>query len=146
NMDHEDRDHSAHEQMEEQLTDFDKELFACWEQERKKYTGDFYIVVITKKEKLLANVIRNYFFSRQSCPTPDWDQTVYKVSRYLDDAIDYLWCIPSREICQEFIHDPLSVPEEEKQLLSHVLDFNDGTLFRLAKQLNGEELASPLLI
>lgn len=63
NMDHEDRDHSAHDQMEEQLSEYDKELFACWEQERKKYTGDFYIVVITKKEKLLANVIRNYFFS-----------------------------------------------------------------------------------
>ncbi|MFI5332620.1 MAG: hypothetical protein ACHQVS_00805 [Candidatus Babeliales bacterium] len=136
-------DHSVTEQMREQLDKYDENLIECVEKSKKEYAGDFYVVVITKKERLLENVIRNYFFSRQSCPTPDWDQTVYYVSRY---AIEYMWCIPSREICQEFIHNPLFVPDEEKELLKHVLDFNDGTLFRLAKKLNGEELASPLLI
>ena len=39
---------------------------------------DFYVVVIVKKEKLLENVLRNYFAERSTCPTPDYDQSVFK--------------------------------------------------------------------
>ena len=40
--------------------------------------GDFYIVVLFKKERILKNVVRQYFFYRQSFPTPEYDQSVYK--------------------------------------------------------------------
>ena len=45
---------------------------------------DFYVTVIVKKEKLLEKVLRNYFAERSSCPTPDYDQSVYKYHNIID--------------------------------------------------------------
>jgi hypothetical protein len=39
----------------------------------------------------------------------------------------------------------IAIPESERELLNFVLDFQDGTLLKLAKKLNGEEEDSPLL-
>ena len=65
------------EQMRENLTDYEKNVYECIATHRKVFPGVFYIVVLTKRERLLNNVIRNYFLARLSCPTPDYDQTVY---------------------------------------------------------------------
>jgi hypothetical protein len=129
--------HTADEQMSEQLSDYDKNIFECVERSKKDYAGDFFIVVLTKKEKLLSNVIRNYFYPRSTCPTPDYDQTVYFYNRK-DDAIDFVWVIPSRETCHQLKDNALLVAPEERQLLNFVLEFADGTLYKLAKKLNGE--------
>ena len=37
---------------------------------RTSMDGDFYIVGILKKERLLDNVLRNYFIPTLACPTP----------------------------------------------------------------------------
>lgn len=125
----------ATEQMREQLTEYDKNLFECIAEGKKKHpTEDFYIVVITKKERLMPNVIRNYFFPRSSCPTPDYDQTVYKYSKSGD--IEFIWVIPKKEACLYMIKHALEV--EEKELLGFVLDFLDGTLMKKAMILNNE--------
>jgi hypothetical protein len=85
----------------------------------------------------MKNVFRNYFFARRSCPTPDYDQAVYSYS-ITDDSITYLWCIPDKETCLTLKGSALQIHDTERQLLKHVLDFSDGTLFALAKKLNGE--------
>ena len=140
-----DNTHSAHEQMQECLTDYDANINQCIIDHKLKFTGDFYIVVITKKERLMDNVLRNYFTARLSCPTPDYDQTVYKYTRK-DDAIEFMWVIPSKDACITLKDNFLLIPSEERELLKFVLDFSDGTLFELAKKLNGEEsLLSPML-
>jgi hypothetical protein len=139
-----DNTHSAHEQMLECLTEWDKSLFACIDDYKKKCPGDFYIVVITKKERLLENVIRNYFMARLSCPTPDYDQTVYKVHRR-DDSIEFMWTIPSKDTCLHIKQNVLAMDPEEQQLVKFVLDFADGTLFKLSKKLNNEMDDSILL-
>jgi len=100
--------------------------------------GDFYLVVLTKKEKLLQNVIRNYFLYRRTCPTPDYDQAVYKYNK-ADDAIDFLWVIPARDITIEIKANALDLAPELHELRSFVLDFADGTLDKKAKMLNGED-------
>jgi hypothetical protein len=135
--------HSAHEQMQEQLTDFEKEFFTCVQTHQKIFPIDFYIVVITKRERLMPNVFRNYFTARLSCPTPDYDQSVYHFKP--PDRIHYLWTIPDKHSCEFFRAYPFDVPSEERDLLENVLDFYNGELLRKAKKLNGEELASPLL-
>lgn len=140
-----DNNHSAHEQMQEQLGEYEKNFYECLERSKLDFSGSFYIVVITKKERLMQNVIRNYFFGRGTCPTPDWDQTVYVYNRK-EDAIHFLWVIPSKDTCEYMTAFPMDIPAEERQLLRFVHDFNDGTLLRYAKTLNGEELLSPLLI
>ena len=66
--------HTVVDQMRENLTDYDKNIWICVADGKKKYDGNFYIVVECKKERLLENVIRNYFFSRLTAPTPIWDQ------------------------------------------------------------------------
>jgi len=120
------------------------ELIDCVENYKKIQPRSFFVCVITKREKLLQPVLRNYFIARDSCPTPDYDQAVYKYNRE-DDRIEYLWCIPDREACLTYRENALQVVPEERQLLHHILDFADGTLYRLSKKLNKEHVNSPLL-
>jgi hypothetical protein len=124
--------------------DYIKELFAIVDRDKTVYPTDFYVVVITKKEPLMQNVLRNYFFTRYSCPTPDYDQTVYKFHQK-EQAIEFLWVIPSRDTCFMLKDNATKVAPEEQELLKFVMYFDDGTLFRVAKKLNCEEPDSPLL-
>lgn len=138
--------YSPLEQMSEQLSDYDKHIFDCIELFKKslQVNSDFYIVVITKKEPLMKNVLRSYFAARLSCPTPDYDQAVYKYN-YKDESINFLWVIPSKDTCQLLRDNALIVHDSEKGLLAFVLDFYDDTLLRKAKKLNNEIYDSPLL-
>ena len=129
------------EQMRECLSDYDKNVWECIESSKTKFLGDFYVVVITKNERLMPNVFRNYFCARVSCPTPDWDQTVYKYKRSNDQVI-FMWVIPSKDACIYLTNNQDYVVKEEQGLLRYVLAFNDGTLMKLAKDLNGEKKES----
>jgi hypothetical protein len=129
----------------EMQEDYLKNLVECVEKHSKIFIKDFYVVVITKNEKLMPNVFRNYFAARESCPTPDYDQTVFKYNREAE-RLEYIWTIPSRDSCHHLKDNALEVHPSEKDLLKFVLQFADGSLYKLSKQLNGEEMASSLLI
>lgn len=111
---------------------------------KKKYSGDFYVVVETKKERLMEMMIRNFLYHRSTCPTPQYDTSVYRYHRS-DDMLEFLWVIPSKDTCELFRDNALQIVKEEKQLLEYVLNFYDGTLFNMAKRLNGELFDSPIL-
>lgn len=128
----------------EMHTEYDSNLHQCVENSKSNYPKDFYIVVITKRERLMPNVFRNYFFARQSCPTPEWDQAVYYYRRS-SESIDFMWVVPDKETCFYLRTHALHVSPEEKQLLQFVLDFEDGTLLTISKKLNREQEASPLI-
>lgn len=130
-------DHSAHEQMKEMLTDYEKNIHDAIMAGCKQYEGDFFVVVLFKKERLLQNVMRNYYFARQSCPTPQHEQVVYKYHRR-SGTIEFVWVVPSLEACVTMVNEAMSVHPEERQLLQFVLDFRDGTLLRKAQEFNGE--------
>jgi hypothetical protein len=130
--------------MQEQLTDYEKNVEECVKEALSKYQGDFYVVVLCKRERLMTNVYRNYFFARTSCPSPEWDQTVYKYIRD-GDTLDFLWVIPAKDVCQYLRDNALQVVGEERELLNFVIQFSTGTLLRLAKKLNNEVDDSPLL-
>lgn len=108
---------------------------AC--KDRVAMSGNFYIAALLKKEKLLQNVLRNYFVPTISCPTPHFDQTVY-LYNYEKDDIEFLWVVPDKETSEIFRENRLKIVPNERGLLKFVLDYYDGTLFRLAKRLNGE--------
>lgn len=112
-------------------------LMECLKVNKKHFIHQLFIVVITKNERLMPNVFRNYFYARQSCPTPDYDQTVYRYD-YKDDTLEYVWTIPSRDASIHLRMHALEVVDEEKQLLKFVLEFADGTLFKVAKHYNNE--------
>lgn len=134
-------DHSPIEQMRESLTDYDSNIYECIERGKRDYSRDFYVVVITKKERLMPNVLRNYFTNRLSCPTPQFDQAVYKYN-YRDEIIEFLWVIPAKDICEQFLNNALLVDDSQKELLSYIVDFVDGTLDRKSMILNGEIITS----
>lgn len=100
-------------------------------------TGSFYVIVITKKERLMENVLRNYFFTRDACPTPDYDQAVYRFD-HKTESIEFLWVIPDKNTCLMFIKNATQVPFDETGLLQFILDFKDGKLMNKSLTLNDE--------
>lgn len=124
--------------------DYEKNVHEAIDRGKKEFDDDFYVVVTTKKERLMKNVIRNYFHARQTCPTPDYDQTVYCYS-IKHELLEFLWVLPSKDTCQLLKDNALQVASDEKALLHFVLSFYDGSLLVKAKKLNGEQLDSPLL-
>lgn len=104
---------------------------------RDAFDRDFYIVALLKKEKLLDNVLRNYFIPTISCPTPHFDQTVYKYDSKKEN-IEHLWTIPDEETSLIFLENKDKIVPEEQQLLSYILKYFNGDLFKLCKRLNGE--------
>ena len=128
----------------EMQKDYLDELKKCISEFKKAHIGDFFVVVITKREPLLPNVLRNQFFARISCPTPDYDQSVYHYKNDIECA-EYLWTIPCRDACIYLRDNCNVVAPEERQLLSFVMDFSSGALFKLCKKLNREAHNSPLL-
>jgi len=121
----------------EMQQDYLKELVSCVESNKNSIHGDFFIIVITKNEKLMPNVFRNYFFARNTCPTPDYDQSVFMYRRQLEE-IEYIWTIPSRDACIHLKENALLVVPEERNLLDFILQFSDGSLYKLARKLNAE--------
>lgn len=101
------------------------------------YQDDFFLVVLFKKERLLPNVVRQYFFHRASCPTPEYDQTVYKYHRK-EDKLEFIWVVPSQEHCIMLPLNRHLLPLDQHILLEFIDRFNSGSLDQMAKQLNGE--------
>lgn len=125
--------------------DYIKNLEQCVNDNLPKYNKDFFVVVITKKEPKLKDVYRNYFFARASCPSPDYDQAVYRYD-YKQGELEYIWVVPSKDACLLYLENQAFVEPEEFPIMEMVLKFADGTLYSLAKQLNGEAPDSNLLI
>ena len=136
--------HTAIDQMREQLTDYDYNIHLCIKEHKKIFDDDFYVVVITKKERLMKNVLRGYFTARLSCPTPDYDQAVYKYTRDGDD-LEFLWVVPCRDSVVAMSSNVSKVPTNQYALLDSVLKFTDGRLLRMAKKMNGEMADSNIL-
>ena len=128
----------------EMTKDYIDNLVECVEIHRKKCNISFYVVVITKNEKLMPNVFRNYFAARESCPTPDYDQSVYRFNKDAEQ-LEYLWTLPAKDVIYHLKDNALLVHSEERELLNFCMEFLDGRLDKLAKQLNGEKANSVLL-
>jgi hypothetical protein len=111
----------------------------------KTMKHDFYVTVIVKKEKLLENVLRNYFAERSSCPTPDYDQTVFKY-HYESGNLEYIWTIPDKETCLVFLRNAHLVVPEEQLLLEFVLAYANGELMKLCRKLNGENIETGIIL
>ena len=94
------------------------------------FEGDFFIVVIAKKERLMENVIRRYYVARQTLPAPEFDQTVW---RYLKEGdLQFIWVVPDHNTAQEMYHHPERVPKEEMHLYKMVKALMEGRLYHEA--------------
>lgn len=116
-----------------------KNILDAVETGKKEFIGDFYIHIETVRSRVLENVLRNYFIPRKSCPSPNYDQTVYRYAS-ADENLEFLWVIPSKDACLMMRDHALEIDKSEHELLRFVMDFFDGTLEKRAMELNGESL------
>ena len=98
---------------------------------------DFFVVVLFKKERLLKNILRQYFFYSGSCPTPEYDQTVYHVRR-LDKKVKHLWTVPDIATTKWLPWRSTDIPTDQLPLVQMIHDFHSGKLEKLAKKMNDE--------
>ncbi len=107
-----------------------EDLHKCIDEAKKRegFDGNFFIVVLQKKEVLMQNVVRRYFVARQSLPTPDYDQTVWYYRK--GGTPEYLWTIPNPEYALLMYNHPLNFPPDHKELLGFVRDFMESKLYR----------------
>lgn len=99
--------------------------------ERKPHSewkDPWYLIVINKKERLMENVVRRYFFGRQSLPTPEYDQTVWKFYPQSGN-LRYVWTIPCKNTCLWMYNNQNEIPEEHKELGKFVVDFMENRLY-----------------
>jgi hypothetical protein len=121
----------------EMLGSFEQAMLSWIEQGKKAYPGDFYVVVNLKLEQSLNYTPHMIPELRQSCPTPFYDQSVWKYHRK-DDRLEFIWTIPDLQACLNLKLNAHKLPDDQKELLGYVLDYSDGTLLTKAKTLNGE--------
>jgi len=82
----------------------------------KDWKDPYYIVVINKRERLLVNVIRQYFLARFTLPTPDYDQTVFKYFPSTGD-LKFLWVLPDKNSIEFINENSSTLPLEQSQLI-----------------------------
>lgn len=116
---------------------YENQVRLAVERGEKDFDGDFYVVVLFKKERLMVNVVRQYFFPRKSCPSPEYDQVVYRYHRD-SHSLKFLWVIPDKLSCETLPMHKNFLPEDQREFLKYIIDFNDGKLDQLAAELNGE--------
>ena len=106
--------------------------------ERTPLEGDFYIVSLLKNEQIFTGfAVRNYFIALQKCPTPTFDQTVYRFNSVTGN-IELLWTLPNAEACGIYRHYRNQVPDDEQQLLGYIMAFWSGELDQAVNFLNGD--------
>ena len=127
------------------LSDYMENLWIAVDRGKKELWADFFVVVLQKKERLLDNVVRNQFLYRSSCPTPTYNQSVFRYS-FKDDELEYVWSLPDKSSCFMLKANALMVAPEERDMLKFVLDFFDGTLDTLAQTYNKETHKDPLSV
>ncbi len=119
---------------------FEEEVAICVERGRSTYEKDFYVVVLLKKERLLHNVVRQLFFHRESCPTPEFDQILYKYHKERDE-LEFIWVIPDKQFIDSLPLLRETLPDEQTELINFAYKFRNKDLDRLSAKLNGEIMA-----
>ena len=114
----------------------------------KKLLGpnvDFYIVGLSMVEQIVTNVVRTRWLARLSCPTPTFDQDVLK---YLSDSgnIQHIWTIPCKASYKYYCENRNNIPEQEQELLTFCLKFQNGELDEECRKLNGEVKGQPVAV
>ncbi len=114
---------------------FENQVRLAVERGEKELDGDFFVVVLFKKERIMKNVVRQYFFPRKSCPTPEYDQVVYHYFPK-EDKLEFLWVIPDKKSTVEIPLVGAFLPLEQQDLVQFCKDFNSGKLDRICDRLN----------
>lgn len=112
-------------------------VLECYEENKDRHEGDFYIHVLLFRQPHLTDVISTKCWTTTACSEPVFGTAVYKYTKE-DDTLAYLWTVPDVETCYVWIRDRLGVAPQDYCLLEEIIKFADGTRLKQAKVLNGE--------
>lgn len=118
-----------------------EEIWKCVEEHEKLWNFPFYVVVLQKHEKALQNVVRRYFLARRSCPSPTYDQTVFRFEPKTGQ-LEWIWSLPDRNSCKHYIKNHQQIPKSHHDLLRCIVAFYNGQLIEKVQKLNKEIVAS----
>ncbi len=107
---------------------------------KTRFDGNFYVELVNtiKRKYRKHGEIHPFFYDRKSCPTPMFDQVVYKYDSK-KDTLDMLWCLPNKEESLNYYHNKDRVPVSEYSLLQQVMDYFDGSIFALVDRMEIED-------
>ena len=101
---------------------------------------DFYVCLLMKTERI-GGVPHTFTFARHSCPTPTYQQSVWKYHHRSQD-LEFLWSIPEQTLywyiyrnAPQFLKDP-----ETRGLAQFVCLMESGELLKWVIKENGEKL------
>jgi hypothetical protein len=98
---------------------------------------DFYILVLFKVERL-GQSPRSWTFARQSCPTPTYNQNVWKYNR-VSGTLDFLWSIPNEMMYYYVLRNAFNLPKENHEMVKFVTLMESGELLQWVLKENGEK-------
>ncbi len=106
---------------------------------------DFYIVVIHNIERM-GGVARDRTFSRRSCPTPTYNQSVFKYNLFAD--IELLWSIPDMLRYHEILRNKVKYLADKfkRDRAKFVVLMESGELLEWVKKENGEKVDAVIKI
>ena len=83
----------------------------------------------------MHNVVRQYFFPRKSCPTPQYDQVVYQYLR-IPQKLEMIWVVPDKQTTHALPLIGKDITPEQRELVTFASDFVSGKLDRMCEKLN----------
>lgn len=99
----------------------------------------FYIMMVQTNSRDELKTPENKFFVRRSCPSPGYNQHVYKY-HHVSGSLEYLWCIPRKNNYYhiwnnrlKYLYNPAT-----KRLATFVISMESGELLKWVKKENGE--------
>lgn len=101
---------------------------------------DFYVVSAFSVEPV-GNKPKLVIWTRFSCPTPTYNQTVYKYHN-LSASLEYLWNIPHEWTYKQLIGDPRSLKDESeavRNMAKFCFLMESGELLNWVLRENGEK-------
>lgn len=99
---------------------------------------DFYVDIVWKTKRDESYEIEYVGVAWQACPTPHYNQTVYKYNRAVDD-VEILWTLPPEQECLDMYEHRNELDASEWPLLPYVMSFYDGSLFNLVNKKEKED-------
>ena len=104
------------------------------------YKGhDFYVVLLMKTERM-GVVPRTWVLARRSCPTPTYQQHVWKY-HHESGTKEFLWGIPDQILYWHIYHNMSRYLRDQETfaLASNVLMMEDGSLEEFVSRENDEK-------
>jgi hypothetical protein len=103
------------------------------------YNRNFYLVLVLTNEKTPGNLPVDHIFTRRSCPSPGYNQNVFKY-HHISGSLEYLWTIPRQHIYWHMYKNKSYYlqSEKHKRMMSFIVLMESGELLKWCIKENGE--------